>query len=67
MVPLRFGSRARREVTIFELGVPPGSFAEHHAEQIGLKGKVVSEKVQAKRAAKVVRNRDRRERRKGSE
>jgi hypothetical protein len=33
-IPLRLGERARREVTIFELGALPGSFEEHHAEQV---------------------------------
>jgi hypothetical protein len=32
-IPLRVGERAQREVTIFELGALPGSFAEHHGEQ----------------------------------
>jgi predicted MPP superfamily phosphohydrolase len=32
-IPLRLGERAQREVTIFELGMVPGSFAEHHEEQ----------------------------------
>jgi predicted MPP superfamily phosphohydrolase len=32
-IPLRLGERAQREVAIFELGVLPGSFAEHHGEQ----------------------------------
>lgn len=31
--PLRLGERARREVAVFDLGVPPGALDEHHAEQ----------------------------------
>ena len=34
VMPLRLGERAKREVTIFELGLEPGSIDEHHAEQL---------------------------------
>jgi len=30
VMPLRIGERGQREVTVFELGVAPGSFDEHH-------------------------------------
>jgi predicted MPP superfamily phosphohydrolase len=33
IMPLRLGDRGRRELTLFELGAQPGSFAEHHSEQ----------------------------------
>lgn len=63
VMPLRLGERGQREVAIFELGHAPGSFDEHHAEQTPLSGRKPSEKVREKRAAKVVRNREKRERR----
>ena len=53
VLPLRLGERARREVTIFELGAPVGSFAEHHDDQHPLPGRPPSERVQAKRIRKV--------------
>jgi len=31
-IPIRFGERAKREVALFDLGVAPGSFDEHHDE-----------------------------------
>lgn len=63
VMPLRLGERGQREVAIFELGHAPGSFDEHHAEQAPLQGRKPSEKVREKRAAKVIKNRERRERR----
>lgn len=36
---LRLGERARREIPVFELGLAPGSFEEHHAEQRALPGR----------------------------
>ena len=33
IMPIRLGDRGRRELTLFELGAKPGSFAEHHTEQ----------------------------------
>jgi predicted MPP superfamily phosphohydrolase len=65
VIPLRLGDRGQREVAIFELGSAPGSFDEHHAEQEPLKGRKPSAKVQAKRAAQVLKKRERRERRAG--
>lgn len=32
-VPFRVGKRARREVALFDLGLSPGAYPEHHAEQ----------------------------------
>ncbi|HZF50748.1 MAG TPA: metallophosphoesterase [Polyangiaceae bacterium] len=66
VLPLRLGERGQREVAIFELGHEPGSFNEHHQEQVPLKGRKPSEKAQAKRHAKVLKNQEKREqRRKG--
>ena len=62
VIPLRIGDRGKREVTIFELGAEPGSFAEHHAEQEAMPGRKPSKALMAKRAAKVVRKRIMRER-----
>ena len=55
VIPFRVGERGRREVTIFELGHQPGSFAEHHDDQDGLPGRKPSPKKQWQRAAAVVR------------
>lgn len=63
VVPIRLGERGQREIAIFELGQWPGSFDEHHEEQPPLEGRRPSEKVREKRAAKVVKNREKRERR----
>lgn len=65
VMPLRLGDRGQREVAIFELGAPPGSFDEHHAEQVPHKGRKPSEELQAKRAAQVAKKRQKRERRAG--
>jgi len=61
VIPLRIGERGKREVTIFELGAEQGSFVEHHAEQEPMPGRKPSQALMAKRAAKVVRKRLRRE------
>lgn len=65
VMPLRLGRRARREVTIFELGHLSGSFEEDHEEQLGLPGRPPSDKTKQQRVAKVVRRRLRRERNNG--
>lgn len=62
VMPLRLGERARREVTIFELGTAPGSLDEHHAEQEPGPGRPPSTRTRARRAAQVVKKRERRER-----
>jgi predicted MPP superfamily phosphohydrolase len=54
VIPWRLGERAKREVTIFELGHEPGSFAEHHQDQRPLPGRAPTEKTRARRAAKVI-------------
>lgn len=63
VMPLRLGERGQREVAIFELGHEPGSFHEHHLEQAPLKGRKPSEKIRAKRAAKVAKSEIKRARR----
>lgn len=65
VMPLRIGERGRREVTLFELGVAPGSFDEHHEEQSGLPGRKPSPALVEKRKAKVLAKRLRREKRTG--
>ena len=62
IMPLRMGDRGRREVTIFELGVAPGSFDEHHKEQAPLEGRKPSPELRARRAQEVIDKRARRER-----
>ncbi len=53
VVPLRLGERGQREIALFELGTSPGSFDEHHQEQVPLAGREVSARKKAKRAAAV--------------
>ncbi|QQR91926.1 MAG: metallophosphoesterase [Myxococcales bacterium] len=62
VMPLRIGDRGRPEVTIFELGLEPGSLDEHHEEQNPLPGRKPSAKALAKRAAKVKRKQRSRDR-----
>ena len=63
VIPFRFGERGKREITIFELGCPPGAFDEHHTEQPPFPGRKPSKAKQDARAAQVVRKRERRARR----
>ena len=63
VMPVRIGARARREITIFELGVAPGEFSEDHEEQDPLPGREPSARKMMKRYAKVQKKRLRRERR----
>lgn len=53
VIPLRVGPRARREVTLFELGLLPGSFHEEHGEQVALPGRDPSPETKHRRATKV--------------
>lgn len=62
VMPLRLGERAKREVTIFELGLEPGSIDEHHGEQRAHPGRKPSDKKKLKRAAGVVRKARKRQR-----
>jgi predicted MPP superfamily phosphohydrolase len=63
IMPLRLGDRGKREVTMFELGAQPGTFAEHHAAQQPLPGRKPTKEQIERRAAAVVRKRMDRERR----
>jgi predicted MPP superfamily phosphohydrolase len=63
VMPVRIGARARREITIFELGASPGTFAEDHEEQDALPGREPTARQMLKRFAKVQKKRLRRERR----
>lgn len=49
VMPLRFGERGKREVTIFELGHDLGDVDEHHEEQEALEGRAPSPELQLKR------------------
>lgn len=62
VIPLRIGERARREVTLFELGYRPGLFDEHHDPQAPLPGRPPSEKQIAQRALAVAVKQARRDR-----
>ncbi len=61
VMPFRLGARARRELTIFELGAQPGEFAEDHEEQDALPGRKPTARTMLKRFAKVQKRRLRRE------
>ncbi len=63
--PVRLGQRARREVTIFELGQISGTFDEDHAEQVALPGREPSARTKQRRIEQVVRKRLKRERKNG--
>jgi predicted MPP superfamily phosphohydrolase len=62
VMPLRLGERGKREVTIFELGYAPGAFLEPHEEQEALRGRKPSASLMERRAAQVLRKRERRAR-----
>ena len=66
VMPLRIGERAQREVTLFELGLEPGAFDEHHDVQPPLPGRTPSEKTKEKRRLQVLKKAERRRRRLGS-
>ena len=67
ILPLRLGERGKREVTIFELGQAPGTFSEHHTEQVALPGRKPPAWLTEKRNAEVARKRERRARRRTRE
>jgi uncharacterized protein len=67
VIPIRVGERGKREVTIFELGHAPGTFDEHHTEQVPLPGRKPTAELMAKRAAQVAKKRERRARRRTRE
>lgn len=60
-IPFRFGERGRRELAVFELGAVPGSFDEHHDEQVGWRGRKPHRWLKRRRAAIVHRERRRRD------
>lgn len=60
VMPIRIGERGKREVTLFELGMAPGDFVEHHEEQTPLPGRLVSVATLQRRMDKVARKRARR-------
>jgi predicted MPP superfamily phosphohydrolase len=62
VMPLRLGERGRREIAVFELGVPVGSFNEHHEEQPALPGRPPTPEQRRKRAAAVLEKAVRRSR-----
>jgi predicted MPP superfamily phosphohydrolase len=55
VMPLRFGERGQREVTMFELGIAPGNFDEHHEEQRAGAGRIVTDAKLQRRIARVHR------------
>ena len=57
VMPFRIGERGKREVTVFELGVAPGEFSEHHEEQQPMPGRPVSFAKLQRRIARVARKR----------
>jgi predicted MPP superfamily phosphohydrolase len=63
VLPVRMGERSRREIAVFELGTPPGTFREPHAEQQPRPGREPSARRQYRRAAAVVKREQRRARR----
>ncbi len=62
VLPLRLGERGRREIAIFELGVVPGAFDEHHAEQAPLPGRKPTDSVVARRRQAVAAKHEARQR-----
>jgi len=65
VIPLRLGERARREITLFELGYSPGSFDEDHNPQEALPGRPPSERTIQDRQIAVARKQARRDRKGG--
>ncbi len=65
VLPIRIGQRAKREITLFELGHRPGSFVEPIAEQLAYPaGRAPSMRTQYRRAMTVLRKELRRQKRK---
>lgn len=60
VMPIRLGQRSRREVAVFELGIEPGRFDEHHEEQAPLRGRAPSELVKIKRQEMAYKKAERR-------
>jgi hypothetical protein len=55
VMPVRLGMRGQREVTVFDLGMEPASFDEHHGEQVPLPGRKPSPELKARRKADAYR------------
>lgn len=51
VMPLRFGERGQREITLFELGMHPDDITEHHGEQAALRPAVVVDEATARALA----------------
>lgn len=64
VMPLRIGERGRREVAVFELGLSPGTFDEHHEEQPALPGRPPTAEQRLRRKQQVLEKAARRQRRK---
>jgi predicted MPP superfamily phosphohydrolase len=62
VIGLRVGERARREVTIFDLGEQAENVDEHHAEQAPHRGRKPSPRTQQKRRDAVAKKKAKRER-----
>ncbi len=60
VMPLRWGDRARREVTVFELGHAAPVDDEHHGEQAPLPGRPPSARTKERRAVAVRKKRAKR-------
>lgn len=63
VMPFRVGDRGRRELALFELGLPIGALDEHHVEQAPLPGRKPSPDVVEKRREDVKKKEARRLRR----
>ncbi|MCA9601730.1 MAG: metallophosphoesterase [Polyangiales bacterium] len=55
VIPVRIGERAKREITLFDLGEKPGSFDEPFGEAVPLPGRPPSEKTKARRHLRVAK------------
>lgn len=49
VMPLRWGTRAMREVAVFELGAEPDAVEDHHLEQVALPGRKPSAETRRRR------------------
>lgn len=62
VIGLRLGERAKREVTLFDLGEQAANVDEHHAEQAPHRGRKPSPRTQQKRREAVAKKKAKRER-----
>lgn len=63
LITLRIGERARREITLFELGQQAPAVDEHHSEQTPLRGRAPSKRTKQRRHNAVKRKEFRRKKR----